>query len=100
MLAEFYSMADYSTTARQVQILVAGGYWARRQLRNGIREVLAASKSRISLTSLERVLGSMRAEFDSMADYSTTARQIQILFSGGYLARCQLRNGIEDVPWH
>jgi len=32
-----------------------------------------ASKLRISLTSLEGVLGSMLAEFYSMADYSTTA---------------------------
>jgi len=84
MLAEFYSMADYSTTARQIQIRFAGGCWARRQLRNGIRDVLVASKLRISLTSLERVLCSMLAEFYSMADYSTTARRIQILFAGGY----------------
>jgi len=73
MLAEFYSMADNSTTARRIQVLFAGGYWSRRQLRNGIKDIPVASKLRISLTSLEGVLGSMLAEFYSMADYSTTA---------------------------
>jgi len=97
MLAEFYSMADYSTTARRIQILFAGGCWARRQLRNGIRDVSVASKLRISLTSLERVLGSILAEFYSMADYSTTVRRIQIRFAGGRWARCRLRNDIKDV---
>jgi len=77
--------------------LFQGGCWARRQLRNGIRDILVASKLRISLTSLERILGSILAEFYSMADYSTTARRIQILFSGGYWSRRQLRNGIRDV---
>jgi len=96
--AELYLMADYSTTTRQIQILFGGGYWARRQLRNGMRDVLVASKSRISPTSRERVLGSMLAELYSMADYSTTARLIQILFPGGCWARRQLRNGIKDVP--
>jgi len=76
MLAEFYSMADYSTTARRIHIWFAGGCWARRQLRHGIRDVLVASKPRISLTSLERILGSMLGEFYSMADYSTTTRWI------------------------
>jgi len=97
MLAEFYSMADYSTPARRIPIRFAGGCWARRQLRNGIRDVLVASKLRISLTSLERILGSMLAEFYSMADYSTAAGWIQILFAGGYWVRRQLRNGIKDV---
>jgi len=72
MLAEFHSMADYSTTASRIQIRFAGGCWARRQLRNGIRDVLVTSKLRISLTSLERILGSMLAEFYSIADYSIT----------------------------
>jgi len=97
MLAEFYSMAEYSTTARRIQTRFAGGCWARRQLRNGIRDVLVASELRISLTSQERVLGSMLAEIYSMADYSTTARRIQIPFAGGYWPRRQLRNGIKDV---
>ena len=73
MQAELYLMADYSTTARPIQILSGGGYWARRQLRKGIKDVPVASKLRISLTSLEGVFGSMLAEFYSMADYSTTA---------------------------
>jgi len=84
MLAELYLMADYSTTARRIQIVFARGYWSRRQLRNGIKDVPVASKPRISLTSLEGVLGSMLAEPYSMADYSTTASRIQIQFSGGY----------------
>jgi len=73
MLAEFYSMADYSRTARQIQIPFAGRYWARRQLHNGIKDVPVASKPRISLTFLEGVLGSMLGELYSMADHSTTA---------------------------
>jgi len=97
MLAELYSMAEYPTTARRIQIRFAGGCWARRQLHNGIRDVLVASKLRISLTSLEGVLGSMLAEFYSMAAYSRTARRIQIRFEGGCWARRQLRNGIRDV---
>ena len=84
MLAEFDSMADYSTTARRIQTRFAGGCWARRQLRNGIRDFLVASELRISLTSLEGVLGSsMLAEFYSMADLSTTTKRIPILFAGG-----------------
>ena len=43
-LAEFYSMADYSTTAGVNPILFAGGCWARRQLRNGIKYVPTPSK--------------------------------------------------------
>jgi len=73
MLAELYSMADYSTTARRNRILFAGGYWARPLLPNGIKDVPVASKLRISLTSLEGVLGSRLAEFYSIADCSTTA---------------------------
>jgi len=98
MLAEFYSMAEYSTTVRRIHTRFAGGCWARRQLRNGIRDVFMASKLRISLTSLEGILGSMLAELYSMADYSTPARRIHIRFAGGCWARCQLRNGIRDGP--
>ena len=72
-MAELYSIADYSTTAGRIRILFAGGCWARRQLRNGIKDVSVASKLRISLTCLEGGLGSMLAELYSMADYSTTA---------------------------
>jgi len=86
ILVELYSMADYSTTARRIQILFAGGYWARRQLRNGIKDVPVASKPRISLTSLEGVLGTMRAEFYSIADSSTTAGRISIVFPRGCCA--------------
>jgi len=90
-------MADYSTTAGRIQILFAGGYWARRQLRHDIKDVPVGSKLRISLTSLEGVLGSMLAELYSMADYSTTAWPIPIRFAGGCWARRQLRNGLRDV---
>jgi len=54
-LAEFYLMADPSTTTGQIPILFAGGYWARRQLHNSVNYVFVASKCMISLTSLEGV---------------------------------------------
>ena len=46
-------MADSSTTIRGIPILIAGGYWAQRQLHAGIRYVPVASKLRISLASVE-----------------------------------------------
>jgi len=73
MLAEFHLMADLSMSTERIPILFAGGCWARRQLRNGIRDVPVASELGISLTSVEGVSGSMLAEFYSMVDYSTTA---------------------------
>ena len=69
---ELYSMADYSTTASQIPIRFSGGNWARRQLRNDIKDVSVASRLRIWLSSVEGVLGSMLAELYSMADFSTT----------------------------
>ena len=53
MLADFYSMADYSTTVRGIPIRSAGEYWARRQLHAGIWYVPVASKLRISLAFVE-----------------------------------------------
>jgi len=47
MLVELYLIADYSTTARRILILFAGGCWARRQLRTGIRYLPVASKPSI-----------------------------------------------------
>jgi len=44
------SMADYSTTTAPILNLIAGGCWARRQLRSGIKDVSVASKLRKSLT--------------------------------------------------
>ena len=38
-LAEFYSMADPSTTTRGIPIRIAGGCWAECQLHAGIRYV-------------------------------------------------------------
>jgi len=96
-LAELYSIADYSTTTSRILDSFAGGSWARRQLRNGINHVPVASKPTISLSSVEGVLGSMLAEFYSMADYSTTVSRIQIRFVGGCWARRQLRNRMKDV---
>ena len=55
MLADFDSMADYSTTVRVIPIRFSGGYWARRQLRASIRYVSVASKLRISPASVEVV---------------------------------------------
>ena len=38
-LAEFYSIADSSTTLTGIPILIAGGCWASRQLHAGIRYI-------------------------------------------------------------
>ena len=50
--AEFYSTADYSTTAGRILMLFAGGCWAQRQLSNAVRYVPVASKLRKSLSSV------------------------------------------------
>jgi len=52
-LAEFYSIADYSTTAPQIPILFAGGCWARHQLRNDMRDVPVVSEPMKLLSSVE-----------------------------------------------
>ena len=54
-LVEFYSMADSSTTARRISIMSPGGFWARRQLYNGIRYVPTSSKL-IKLFSFVKVV--------------------------------------------
>jgi len=95
---QLYSMADCSTTTKWISILFAGGHEARRQLRTSIRYVPVASKPRIPLTSVERVLGSMLVQFYSIADCSTTAGPIPTVFARDSWAPCQLRNGIRDVP--
>jgi len=43
-------MADSATTTRPILNLIAGGYWARRQLRSGVRYISVASILRKSLT--------------------------------------------------
>jgi len=96
-LAEFYWIADYSTTTSRIPDSFAGGCWARGQLRNGINYVPVASKPRISLSSVEGVLGTLQEELYSIADSSTTAGRISILFAGGCWARRQLRNGIRYI---
>ena len=73
ILAELYSMADYSTTARRIPVLFAGGCWSQRQLDAGICYISVALKLRISLASVEGDLCSTLAEFYLIADYSTTA---------------------------
>jgi len=98
MLAEFYSIADYSTTTWWIPVRFMGGCWARRQLRNSIRDVPVASRLRISYTSLCEVSGSMRAELYSIADYSTTTWRIPILCSGGCWAWRQLYACIRPIP--
>ena len=39
MLADIYSMADYSRTVTGIPIMLAGGCWARHQLHAGIRYI-------------------------------------------------------------
>jgi len=43
-------MADPSTTTAPILIPIAGGRWAQRQLRSGIKDVSIASELRNSLT--------------------------------------------------
>ena len=78
MLADFYSMSDYSTTVRDICIRIPGGYGARRQLHTGIRYVPTLS-----------ILMELQASDlqNSMADHSTTAPGIPIRRAGGYWAR-------------
>jgi len=49
------SMADSSTTAAPILDLIAGAYWARRQLHSGIKNVSVVSKLRKSLTLMRVV---------------------------------------------
>jgi len=77
------SMAGSSTTTAPILDPIAGDRWARRQLRNGIKDVSVASKLRKSLSSVERIFIVALATFYSMADYSTTAGRILNLFAGG-----------------
>ena len=88
MLADFYSMADYSTTVTGIPIRFVGGYWARRQLHAGIRYVPTLS------ILIELQAGDLQT---SMADSSTSVPGIPILFAGGYWARRQLQAGIRYV---
>ena len=68
------SMADSSTTVRDIQFRFTGGYWARRRLHAGIRYVPTRS------ILLELQAGDLQ---NSMADSSTTVRGIPILIAGG-----------------
>jgi len=77
-------MADSSTTTAPILNLIAGDCWARRQLRSAIKDVSVASKPRKSLSAVERIFIVALAIFYSMADNSTTAGPILMLFVGGY----------------
>ena len=96
--AEFYSIADSSTTATWIPILFAGGCWAHSQPYNGIGFVPIARKLRKFLSSMDGVTMLTLAEFHSMADSSTAAAPIPILFAGGCWAASQLHKGIKYVP--
>ena len=89
MLADFYSIADCSTTVRGIPIRFSGGYLARCQLHACIRYVPTLS------ISIELQAGDLQ---NSMADSSTTVRGIPIRFSGECWARRQLHAGIRYVP--
>ena len=79
MLADFYSIADYSTTIRGIPIRSLGRYWAPRQLHNGILRYVPTLSILMELQA-----GDLQS---SMADSSTTVRGIPIRFAGGYWAR-------------
>jgi len=96
-LGILYVMADISTTAGRILTLFAGGCWARSQLSNGIGYVSVASKLMKLLSSVEGILGIKLAIFYSMADISTTARQILMHFAAGCWAQCQPLNGIRYI---
>jgi len=49
------SMTDPSTTTAPILDLIAGGCWARRQLRSGIKDVSVASELMKSLTIMRVV---------------------------------------------
>ena len=89
MQADFYSIADCSTTVTGIPIRFAGGYWARGQLHAGMRYVPMMS------ILIELQGGDLQ---NSMADSSTTVRGIPIRFWVGYWARRQLHASIRYVP--
>jgi len=92
-------MADYTTTGKRILLFFAGGCSAQHPLSNGIRYVPVASKPRKSLSALERIFIVALVIFYSMADYSTNARLILILFAGDCWARCQPPNGIRYISF-
>ena len=57
MLADIYSMADYSTTVSGIPIQFSGGYWARCQLHAGIRYVSTPGMLMELLSGLNGVPG-------------------------------------------
>ena len=89
MLADFYSIADRSTTDRGIPIRSSGGYWARCQLHAGIRYVSTLS------IPIELQAGDLQ---NSMADSSTTVSGIPIRFPGEYWVQRQLHASIRYVP--
>ena len=54
-MAEFYSIADSSTTVTDMPFLIARSCWAQFQLHAGIRYIPVTSKPRISLAPVEGI---------------------------------------------
>ena len=68
-LAEFYSIADSSTTVTGIPIPIAGACWAGCQLHAGIRYVPTPSKLRKLLSALKGVPGGGQAELGTLYIY-------------------------------
>ena len=83
---------DLSTPTVQILIIFSGGCLARHQLSNGIRYISVTSKPMNPLSTVEGEFGSQLAIFYLMADYSTTAGCIFIVFAVNYCGQRQLPN--------
>jgi len=92
------SIADSSTTARPILDLMEGGFWTRRHLRSGIKDVSVASKPMKSLTLVGVVfIGTLALRELDGRFLKTTTASILILIAGDHWARCQPHSGIKDV---
>jgi len=92
-------MADPSTIAQPILILLSEHHWAQCQPHDSIRYVSGASVfmeiTHHSESALENA--NTLAMQNSMAAYSTTAHPILILSHGRHWARHQLHTGIRYV---
>ena len=68
-MADFYSIADCSTTVRGIPIRSSGGYWARRQLHAGMKYVPTPSEFMELLCGLKRVPGGGWQELGALYIY-------------------------------
>jgi len=90
-------MADSSTTSGPILDPIAGGCWARRRLRSGIKDVSVASKLRKSLTLVRVVF------IDTLAIPDLDGRFLHNHSSdpgsdcGGLLGSTPASSGIKDV---